>query len=161
MLARIRPIIASMAMPRMSETKNNGQSTLARSSGTCRKSTPKVMVITTASEPVQKARHAAPQPVGRDADGGDIHIFEGLVMFAVLDHGPRDAGHHGADIDIEGVPKIDIREDRRVEVAFGDDAVHHDQDAGAGQRLDDRIDREQERDRSSSIRSASRARWPP
>ena len=99
----------------------------------------------TDSEAVKKAGHPAPQQVDRDADGGDIHVLEGLVMLAVVDHRPRDAVHHREDIGVKGVPQVDVREKRVGEIALGDDAVHHHQDGGAGDRPDDGIDREQER----------------
>ena len=93
----------------------------------------------------QEASHAASQPIGRDIDRCDVHIFQGLVMLAVINHSPRNAGHDRADVLIEGIAVIQIREDRCIEITLCDDAIHDHQNRGACQRFDDGINGKQKR----------------
>ena len=88
--------------------------------------------------------HATAKQVHGDIDRRHVYVFEGLVVFAIIDHCPGDTRHHRADIYIEGVPQVHVGEDRRFEITLGDDAVHDYQDGSGRDGLDERIDSKQE-----------------
>ena len=105
----------------------------------------------------EEPREAAADEIHRNADRRDVHRLERPEALAIVDDRLRHARHDGADVHVERVADVHVRERRRREVPLRHHAEHDDEDGRRRERLDDRIEREQAQATPSSTRSAIRA----